>query len=58
MSILEELKMRLDKANGEEILKLVEAGKHSEARRKLRKLDKGIQEVVNSHVQFRYGFKL
>ena len=58
MSILEELKMRVYKADGEDVLKLVEAGKHSEARRKLKKLDKDIQEVVNSHVQFRYGFKL
>ena len=58
MSILEELKMRVYKADGEDVLKLVEAGKHSEARRKLKKLDKDIQEVINSHVQFRYGFKL
>lgn len=58
MSILEELKMRVNKSDGDEVIKLVEAGKHSEARRKLKKLDKDIQEVVNSHVQFRYGFKL
>lgn len=58
MSILEELKMRVYRSDGEEVLKLVEAGKHSEARRKLKKLDKDIQEVINSHVQFRYGFKL
>ena len=58
MSILEELKMRVYRADGEDVLKLVEAGKHSEARRKLKKLDKDIQEVINSHVQFRYGFKL
>lgn len=58
MSILEELKLRVNKSEGGEIIKLVEAGKHSEARRKLKKLDKDMQEVVNSHVQFRYGFKL
>lgn len=58
MSILEELKMRAHKREGEEVIKLVEAGKHSDARRMLMFLDRDTREVVNSYVQFRYGFKL